>query len=92
MQFFKLQNASSKHDFLQENQYIKYDLLELQELMVKAGYIQPDEVRLGNVDKTIFNDESRVTELGMQRATDVYTGWPLPKGGPSNSKNCRRYA
>ena len=72
MQFFKLQNANSKHDFLQENQYIKYDLLELQELMVKAGYIQPDEVRLGHVDKTIFDDESRVTELGMQRATDVF--------------------
>ena len=33
-QYFKMSEAADKHGFLQENQYIKYDLLELQELLV----------------------------------------------------------
>ena len=40
--------------------------------MVKAGYIQPDEVRLAHIDRAVFTDESRMTELGMQRATNVF--------------------
>lgn len=28
---------------MQENKFILYDLLELQELLVKAGYITPEE-------------------------------------------------
>jgi hypothetical protein len=39
-----MQEAADKHAFLQENQYIKFDLLELQELLVKGGYIQPEEL------------------------------------------------
>lgn len=42
-QFFKLQEAKDKHQFLQDNQHIYYDMLELQELMVKGGYLQPAE-------------------------------------------------
>ena len=33
-QYFMMQEAADKYQFLQENQYIKYDLLELQELLV----------------------------------------------------------
>jgi len=32
-----------KHAFLQENEYIRYDLLELQEMLVKGGYLDPEE-------------------------------------------------
>ena len=42
-QYFKLMNANNQHEFLQEHPYIKYDLLELQELMLEAGYIMPNE-------------------------------------------------
>ena len=42
-QYFLMSEATDKHTFLQENQYIKYDLLELQELLVKGGYIEPEE-------------------------------------------------
>ena len=42
-QYFKMLEASDKHAFLQENEYIKYDLLELQEMLVKGGYMGPDE-------------------------------------------------
>ena len=42
-QYFKMSEAADKFSFLQENQYIKYDLLELQELLVKGGYMEPEE-------------------------------------------------
>lgn len=42
-QYFKLQEANDKHKFMEENKFIYYDLLELQELMVRAGYINPEE-------------------------------------------------
>lgn len=35
--------TADKHAFILENEYIKYDLLELQELLVKGGYMNPDE-------------------------------------------------
>jgi hypothetical protein len=38
-----MSEATDKHTFLQDNQYIKYDLLELQELLVKGGYMEPEE-------------------------------------------------
>lgn len=38
-----MQEAIDKHAFLQENEYIKYDLLELQEMLVKGGYLEPEE-------------------------------------------------
>jgi len=28
---------------MEENKFIHYDMLELQELLVRAGYINPDE-------------------------------------------------
>ena len=38
-QFFKLKDAQDKHAFLQANKYLRFDMLELQELLVKGGYI-----------------------------------------------------
>jgi hypothetical protein len=43
-QYFKLEAALVKHEFLEENQYIKYSVLELQELLVRGGYLQPSEI------------------------------------------------
>lgn len=42
-QYFKLLEASDKHAFIQENEYLRYDVLELQEMLVKAGYLGPEE-------------------------------------------------
>ncbi len=42
-QYFLMQEALDKHAFLQENEYIRYDVLELQEMLVKGGYLDPDE-------------------------------------------------
>lgn len=39
-----MQQAADKHEFLVANQYIKYDLLELQEMLVLGGYLDPTEV------------------------------------------------
>lgn len=42
-QYFKMLEASDKYAFLQENEYIRYDLLELQERLVRAGYLTHEE-------------------------------------------------
>lgn len=55
--------AADKHKFLQENQYIKYDLLELEELLVKGGYLEPEEASV------LFNEP---LDERMQRAADVF--------------------
>ena len=61
--------ASDKHSFVQENEYIKYDLLELQELLVKGGYLEPAEVNQ-NLAKEPFDDR-------MSRAADVFYDYVL---------------
>ena len=38
-----MKQAHDKHEFLKENKYIHLDLLELQEMLIKAGYLMPDE-------------------------------------------------
>jgi hypothetical protein len=63
-QFFQMSEASDKHAFLQENQYIKFDLLELQELLVKGGYIEPDEA------SAVLASEP--FDQRMQRASDIF--------------------
>lgn len=49
-QYFLMLEATDKHQFIQENKYILYDLLELQEKLVKTGYLEPSEAmkHLGN--------------------------------------------
>lgn len=67
-QFFKLKDAQDKHAFLQANKYLRYDMLELQELLVKGGYIDPQEaLTTGPKDK---NER-------MARAVDVFYDFVL---------------
>lgn len=63
-QYFQMSEATDKHAFLQENEYIKYDLLELQELLVKGGYVEPDEA-LSVMTNEPFDQR-------MQRASDIF--------------------
>lgn len=61
-----MSEATDKHTFLQENQYIKYDLLELQELLVKGGYLDPEEATaVMALSKEPFDQR-------MSRAADVF--------------------
>lgn len=62
-QFFKLQQAQNKHEFLQSNKYLVYDMLELQEMLVRGGYMDPNEALLGVSD----NIEHR-----MERASQLF--------------------
>jgi hypothetical protein len=39
--------ANDKHVFIKENKYLQLDLLELQELLVKAGYVDSEEALSG---------------------------------------------
>ena len=38
-----MQAAHDEHEFLRENKYISLELLELQEMLIRAGLIAPDE-------------------------------------------------
>jgi len=60
-----MSQAADKHQFLQENNYIKYDLLELQEQLVKGGYLDPQEA----ADSALSNEPF---DQRMQRASDVF--------------------
>ena len=62
-QYFQMSEAADKHKFLQENQYIKYDLLELEELLVKGGYLDPEET------SALIHEPF---DQRMQRAADVF--------------------
>ena len=63
-QYTKLKKAHDEHEFLQENPYVHLDLLELQEMLIKAGYLSPDEQKVGE-DVSIGN-------LGMDAAVEVF--------------------
>lgn len=54
-QFGILNEATSKHEFLKKHQYIRIQFLELQEMMVQAGYITPQEAGK-NLSKMPFKD------------------------------------
>lgn len=43
-QYFKLQAAVEQYEFLAESDYVRLNLLELQEMCIKAGYIEPAEI------------------------------------------------
>ena len=45
-QYFKLQEASDKHQFMAENRFIRLELLELQDLLLQAGYLDPEEAQI----------------------------------------------
>lgn len=63
-QYSKLKKAHDEHEFLQENPYVNLDLMELQEMLIKAGYLSPDEQKVGE-DVSIGN-------LGMDAAVEVF--------------------
>ncbi|CDW84758.1 UNKNOWN [Stylonychia lemnae] len=63
-QYYKLLETSDKHAFLQENEYIRYDILELQELLVRAGYLDPEEA-LKHFSQEPFENR-------MERAASVF--------------------
>ena len=60
-----MNEATDKHAFLQENNYIRYDILELQELLVKGGYMEPSEAAASALSSETFEDR-------MRRASDVF--------------------
>lgn len=62
-QYFKLQAAQNKHEFLAENKYLTFDMLELQEMLVKGGYLDPHEALVGQHDSI---------ERRMERASSVF--------------------
>jgi len=64
-----MQEAIDKHSFLKENDYIRYDLLELQEMLVKGGYMDPDEANKA-LDREPF-------ESKMERASQVFYDYVL---------------
>ena len=42
-QYAKIKEAHDENEFLRESEYIQLDLLELQEMLIKAGYLSPEE-------------------------------------------------
>jgi hypothetical protein len=64
-QYLQMSEAADKHAFLLDNNYIKYDLLELQELLVKGGYLDPNEAAGSVLSNEAFDER-------MQRASDVF--------------------
>jgi hypothetical protein len=42
-----VQQATYEHDFLQEDEYLKFDFLELESLLVKGGYVTAEEAITG---------------------------------------------
>lgn len=68
-QYFLMLEAADKHSFIKENEYIKYDLLELQEMLVKGGYLEPAEASQ-HLAQEAFEDR-------MTRAADVFYDYVL---------------
>lgn len=63
-QFAKIKTAVNQHEFLQENLYIKWELLDLEELLIKAGLLEPRDLEGQSNDKE-FNEK-------MEDATKVF--------------------
>ena len=59
-----LQEASDKHAFMEENRFIRYEMLELQELLVRAGYIDPEEAEKFSAEQPY--------EVRMERAARIF--------------------
>lgn len=59
-----MKQAHDRNDFLQQNDYIKLEMLELQELLIKAGYLTPEE--------RVINQDEQLGELGMEAASQVF--------------------
>lgn len=68
-QYLIMQQTFDSYPFLQESTYIKHDLHELQELLVKGNYITPDELMFSqkHTDKFVANMDFR-----MERASEIF--------------------
>lgn len=55
--------AQDKHKFMTENKYILYELYELQDLMIRAGYINPEEAK--NLPESSYDSR-------MERASEIF--------------------
>jgi hypothetical protein len=62
-QFFKLQEIKDQHAFMQENKYIRLEMLELEELLVEAGYIDPDEADAATSTASFKDRMDRATKI-----------------------------
>ena len=78
-QYSKMSAAFDSNEVLQENPYIKYDLLELQERLVEAGLMHPDEAtgRHSLEDMPFATKMNRATEVFYELTQDYY-----PEMGP----------
>ena len=56
--------AHDKNKFMEENRFIRLELLELQDQLVSAGYLDPDEA-----EKAISNIPY---EVRMERASQIF--------------------
>ena len=56
--------AHDKNKFMEENKFIRLELLELQDQLVSAGYLDPDEA-----EKAISNIPY---EVRMERASQIF--------------------
>lgn len=63
-QYGLLLEAHNQHEFLAENPYIRTAFLELQELMVKGGYLNPEEANK-NLAAVPFNER-------MEAASQIF--------------------
>lgn len=63
-QYFRLMEAKDKNKFMEDNKYIKYELLELEELLVQSGFIDPDEA-VGSLADQAF-------PMRMERASKIF--------------------
>ena len=61
-QYFAMKDATNKHEWLNDNKFIRLELLELQEKLVSGGYLQPTEV---NTVEWSFSDR-------MERASKTF--------------------
>ena len=68
-QFAKMKTAVDQHKFLKENKYIYLDLLELQEMLIKAGFLQPEEI--------FVSEDVQIGTLGMDAAVEVFYDFVL---------------
>ena len=70
-----MQAAHDEHEFLRDNKYISLDLLELQEMLIRAGLLQPDEKVIRQAEDAPLDEatfEANVGALGMDAAVEVF--------------------
>ena len=73
-QYLEMSDAYDKNDFLRENKYIRYDLLQLQNKLVEAGLMDPYE-SIGSVmieEMPLSKRMARATEVFYDLTRDYY--------------------